>query len=87
MKIVVHPDFGGFHFGDEFCETYNVDPYDYDEFERNDPRLVDWVEKHPDDNEELEVVEIPDNVTDWQIIENDGAEDIIAVIDGKIRWF
>lgn len=34
----------------------------------------------------IEVVEIPDNVTDWQINEYDGAESVIYVVDGKIHW-
>lgn len=34
----------------------------------------------------IEVVEIPDNVTDWQINDYDGSESVIYVVDGKIHW-
>ena len=34
----------------------------------------------------IEVVEIPDAVTDWQINEYDGSESVIYVVDGKIHW-
>lgn len=34
----------------------------------------------------IEVVEIPNNVTDWQINDYDGSESIIYVVDGKIHW-
>lgn len=34
----------------------------------------------------LEVVKIPSNSTDWQIVESDGFESVVYVVDGKIHW-
>lgn len=87
MKIVLNGSFGGFHFGDGFCEEYGIEsPYDTYDWERDDPKLVSWVEQHPDDNPDLEIHEVPDNATDWEINEYDGMESLILVIDGKIVW-
>lgn len=87
MKVVLNRSFGGFHFGKQFTTCHNLESwYDTDDWERNDPELVQWVEEHPDDNPNLMVLEIPDNATDWQIHEYDGRESLILVIDGKIVW-
>lgn len=91
MKIVVNGTFGGFHYPEKFCERYSLDRYDWmdytddDEYRFHDT-LIDWVEKNPQDSEGLHVIDIPENVTDWQIHEYDGLESIICVIDGKIVW-
>lgn len=87
MKIVVNRSFGGFCLGYEFCKQYRVEPYDdyYDE-NREDRDLVEWVEKYPEDNKNLSVVEIPNEATDWEINEHDGFERVIVVIDGQITW-
>lgn len=90
MKIVIHVNYGGFHYPEKFCQCYGVErydwmDYDYDEY-RFDIRLIDWVEKNLQDSEGLQVINIPDNATDWQILEYDGLESIICVIDGKIVW-
>lgn len=92
MKIVVNGTFGGFHYPKKFCERYSLEPYDWTDYTADDEyrfhdTLIDWVEKNPQDSEGLQVIDIPDNVTDWQIHEYDGLESIICVIDGKIVWF
>lgn len=87
MKVVLNRTFGCFHFGKQFTKHYNLESWwDTEEWERNDPELVQWVEEHPDDNPSLMVLEIPDNATDWQIHDYDGKESLILVIDGKIVW-
>lgn len=90
MKIVVNGTYGGFHYPEAFCQRYDVKRYDWmyddnDEY-RFDTRLIDWVEKNPQDSEGLCVVNIPEGTTDWQTHEYDGLESIICVIDGKIHW-
>ena len=93
MKIVLNKNFGGFHYPEKLCKEWNCDRYGWIAFDISDkdahmePALVEWVENNPNDAEYLEVVEIPDNATDWQIHEYDGLESVIAVIDGKIKWF
>lgn len=83
MKYVINTAFGGYELPEDFCEMYGIeDRWDYDRGYRKDERLIKYVEEHPDGD--LEVVEIPDDATDWELTEYDGAESIIAVIDGKI---
>ena len=91
MKIVLNRTFGGFHYPEKFCQRYGVGSYDWcnhiDNGEyRFQDSLIDWVEKNPQDSEGLRVIDIPEDVTDWQIHEYDGVESIICVIDGKIVW-
>lgn len=88
MKVVLNRNWGGFTLGTQFVNYYNLeDEWDFDKLSRHDPSLVDWVEKHPEDNPNLRVIEVPNDVTDWQIHNYDGIESVIAVIDGKIHWF
>ena len=89
MKVVVNRCYGGFSLPKEFCNKYGLAWYDG--IERTDPRLIAFVEENSElcqhfNFASLQVVEIPDEATDWQINEYDGAESIIAVIDGKIEW-
>lgn len=90
MRIVINTCFGGFHIPAELCETCGLSRYD--DIDRSDSRLVDFVETHADadgryceDYAVLVVVEIPDTCTDWEVSEYDGLESIIYVVDGKIR--
>lgn len=89
MRVVINRSFGGFSLPKEFCKKYNIGIYD-DEFydiSRTDERLVSFVESKNFTQptfSKLSVVEIPDNATDWEISEYDGAEEIICVVDGKI---
>jgi len=91
MRIVINTCYGGFHIPDEVCETYGLSRYD--DIDRTDLRLVEFVEAHADEDgcfcencgTVLEVVEIPDTCTDWELSEYDGLESITYVVDGKIR--
>lgn len=90
MTIVLNRCFGGFHLPDEFCSMYGFRRYS--RIDRTDSRLVEFVRSHADEegcfcegNAELEVVEIPDSCTDWELDEYDGAESIIYVMDGKLH--
>ena len=87
MKYVVNRCFGGFGVKEDVLKALG---YGCDwEIKRDDPRLVDMVEKLGSDAVSssfayLEVVEIPDEATDWELNEYDGAETITAVVDGKL---
>ena len=80
MKIVINNDFGGFDYPNEQFEGC----------ERNDIQFVEWVENHSNecqfDGTSLEVVEIPDEATDFDIIDYDGSESVVYVVDGKIHY-
>lgn len=42
-------------------------------------------EKCSGSHAKLEVIEVPDTITDWMIQEYDGIEELIYVLDGKIN--
>jgi hypothetical protein len=77
-KIVVNRCHGGFSLSGQACAELNCNPYTYrDNDKRNDPKLVECVEKLGKKAggalANLEVVEIPDDV-EWTIEEYDGSE-------------
>lgn len=82
MKLVINGTYGGYGYGvaDEFEAL--VEKY---EDERTAPELVAFVEGHPDDCGDLNVVEIPDKSTDYLIDEYEGVETVFYVVDGKIH--
>ena len=87
MKIVVNNCYGGVSVSDFVVKELNLNS-EYD-FNRLDPRLVAMVEE---DSEKasgkhamLEVIEIPDAATDWEINDYDGLEDVTYVLDGKLH--
>lgn len=78
-KILVNTSFGGFGLKDEYK------PY----VGREDEKLIALVEQGVDigDNyAEIGIAEIPDNATDYYINEYDGKEEVLYVLDGKIRF-
>jgi hypothetical protein len=84
MKIVVNGAFGGYGLGvdKELKSLINK----YEGGDRTNPELVACVENNPNRCGDLEIIEIPDNATDWDINEYDGLETVIYVVDGKIRY-
>lgn len=84
MKFVLNHCYGGFGLSDWAEEKMGCsEPY------RDDPDFISLVEQYPDkvsgECAELEVVEIPDDCTDYEFIDYDGMESIIYVVDGKIH--
>lgn len=86
MIMVLNKDWGGFALPREFCEKYGFDRYD--DIDRDDPRLVKFVQSHgglyDGDGVRLRLVEIPDTMTDWEMNDYDGIETTTYVVDGKI---
>lgn len=92
MKFILNKCYGGFGLSDEFCDSQselNARCRD-----RNDIELIKRIEDYAEifgmENintkfSELEIVEIPDEATDYMINEYDGYENIIYVLDGKIH--
>ena len=84
MKIVINKCYGGFGLSKEAEELYvqkkNISGPLRGDILRNDSVLVEVVEtlgdKASGKYSELNVVEIPDDVTDWRIEEYDGSEHI-----------
>lgn len=99
MKIVINRCFGGFGVSKAFIEKWNAlypdaadtkgygFMFDTPTF-RTSPAVIELIEQMGEDAygdyAELRVVELPDNMTDYRLMEYDGAETILAVVDGKI---
>ena len=86
MKVVINDCFGGFSVNSKIAKKYfNGEFY---RIQRTDPTLINLIESGINCDgscAELKVVEIPENATDWRVIEYDGAEYIIYVVDGKMH--
>lgn len=85
MEYVINRAFGGFQIPEEVINIPAFSELIYRETSndiRTNPILIDWVHKHP--NSELGIVVIPDNATDFMVNEQDGFEEVYAVINGKI---
>ncbi len=50
---------------------------------RRDSRFISWVLMNQD-RTDFAVVDIPEEATDWMVIEQDGYERVIVVINGKL---
>ena len=88
MKLVINSCYGGFGLSDKGLQMLGIeDEYD---LERNDPKLVEVVEtlgkEANSEFAELEVVELPEDTTDYSIMEYDGLETVVYVVNGKLHW-
>jgi hypothetical protein len=86
MTIIINKCWGGFHIPEALCESEGL--VRYDDIDREDVRLVEFVQSHGGEYREgscrLVAVEVPDTCTDWEMDEYDGFESIIYVVDGKL---
>lgn len=88
MKLVVNKCYGGFSFSDFAIKELNLD-YASQCIDRDDPALIALIEKYGSKKcssqwSNLEIVEIPDEATDYRINEYDGYENVIYVQNGLI---
>lgn len=87
MKVIINSCYGGFSVKQDIANSLGFDsPYDHSLRFNSD--LIAMIENGINCNgncAKLEVVEIPPTATDYEILEYDGMEDIIVVIDGQIR--
>lgn len=88
MKIVINKCFGSFSVNDNIVKMLNLESrYDLED-DRTNAKLIELIEAGEnvnDDFSDLAVVEIPDDATDYMINEYDGYENILYVLDGKIK--
>lgn len=88
MKIALNMIHGGFGLSKEAEAMLPKDINYRDDEYRTDPRLIEVIEKLGEEaNGEfarLAIFDIPEDATDYQIWEYDGAETLIYVVDGKI---
>lgn len=87
MKVVVNDSWGGFGISNFALEKLGIKtPF---KVERTDERLISLIEefgseKISDDFADLQIVEIPDDATDWRIENYDGCETVWYVQNGKM---
>lgn len=88
MKIVINKCFGGFSVNDNIVKMLNLESrYDLED-DRTNAKLIELIESGVNvnnDYSDLVVVEIPDDATDYMINEYDGYENVLYVLDGKIK--
>ena len=88
MKIVVNKCYGGFSVNNDIVKMLNLkNGYDLED-DRTNAKLIALIESGINVNNrfsDLVVVEIPDDATDYTIEEYDGYENILYVLDGKIK--
>lgn len=95
MKIAINKCYGGFSLSEFACEKLGCGPFDfsycYDKLSRTDEKLIDLIETYGPEkcnrtsfSNAITIVEIPDEATDWEIVEYDGFETVTYVVDGKI---
>lgn len=89
MTFILNKCYGGWSISDFAMEQLGLDSNYPDMDEVNEKKLADLInqygtEKCSGHSARLKVVEIPDNITDFEIDEYDGIERITYVIDGKL---
>lgn len=85
MVIILNKCYGGFQIPSALCEAEGLSRYD--DIERTDARLVDFVLEHgviAEGFSKLVPVAIPDEATDWELDEYDGFERVTYVVGGKL---
>lgn len=89
MKYIINKCYGGFNVSKEALAHLGLDEYyPYDDSLRTIDSLIEYIENGGDANgvcANLDVIDIPDEATDWEVQEYDGAESIIYVLDGKLH--
>ncbi len=87
MKLVINRCYGGFSLSASAVKALDLHSA-YSDIDRNDERLIALVETDADkasgESAKLRVVELPDEITDYEVDEYDGYESVTYVLDGKI---
>lgn len=85
MKMVINGSWGGFKLPEDYAAAKTDGwVYGYADEVRCDPDLINIVESKGYVGD-LEVVEFPDEATDYMIDEYDGMESLYYVMNGKIK--
>ena len=88
MKYVINTSYGSFYMSlTRLNKKYNLNLDPFDEETRINKGLISILENATPKMRGqlgLAVVEVPYNATDWRVEEYDGAEHIIAVVDGTL---
>ena len=88
MKLIINVCYGEFSVKDEILKQLDIPEETKRRPLRTNQQLINLIESGVDVNRlhsKLCVVEVPDNTTDYMIMEYDGAETVYYVVDGKIH--
>ena len=79
MIILANKTWGGYRNTDEFVKHFGIDfgP-------RDNPEYVEFYQTH--DRGDIGFCYIPDDATDWDIMEYDGKEWVVYVLNGKLNY-
>ena len=91
MTFILNKCYGGWSISDFAKEQLGLDSNYPSMDEVNTKKLAELINKYGSEKCSgcyalLKVVEIPDNITDWDVIEYDGIERIAYVVDGKLNY-
>ena len=87
MKFIINACYGGFGINSKW-EAENCEKYCNGDC-RKCAKLIRAIEEREnvdDGFSKLTVVEFPDEATDYELLEYDGIESLLYVLDGKIRY-
>lgn len=96
MKVVLNKCYGGFSLNNDVVtillendSKLDCDMIAYNYNDRFNKDLIAVIEKYGSEFcsgyvADLRVIEIPDDITDYKIIENDGYENIFYVVNGAL---
>ena len=87
MKLVINPCYGGFDINEKW-KAENCGENCKEDC-RKCAKLIHAIEDRENVNgnySRLAVVDFPDEATDYEILDYDGSESLLYVLDGKIRY-
>ena len=87
MKLVINPSYGGFDINEKW-KAENCRKNCKEDC-RKCAKLIHAIEDRENVNgnySRLAVVDFPDEATDYEILDYDGSESLLYVLDGKIRY-
>lgn len=87
MKYIINSCFGGFQVNPSWLGASSA--WRFSDAFRTNPKLIADIENGNYTDcyaSRLAVVEIPDTATDWDVLEYDGSERIVAVVEGKLVY-
>ena len=87
MKFIINACYGGFGINEKW-EAENCEKNCSGDCRECAKliRAIEGKENVNDDFSKLAVVEFPDEATDYELLEYDGIESLLYVLDGKIRY-
>lgn len=85
MKFALNKSWHQFALSEEFCSLY-PEFHTYSFIERNDPRLIKFLEDHDGKMGTVVLVTLKGIPTDYILNEVDGKESLIYVVDGKLYF-